>query len=163
MECVNCFTFIFLLAHIFFKGKWLIKIFLAVVASTLSIISEFITMVLFSAIFGENLTVIVTLPAVRIPMTVISKVLLFTLVRIIFLFKKGTKYTKMGKESLLLYVLPIVTVANITLMVQLEYYVPTKESQKVLMAFVCIGLIFCNVAVFFIYDKNLKNMNLKIN
>ena len=54
----------------------------------------------------------------------------------------------MGKESLLLYVLPIVTVANITLMVQLEYYVPTKESQKVLMAFVCIGLIFCNVAVF---------------
>ena len=158
---LTVFTFIFLLAHIFFKGKWLIKIFLAVVASTLSIISEFITMVLFSAIFGENLTVIVTLPAVRIPMTVISKVLLFTLVRIIFLFKKGTKYTKMGKESLLLYVLPIVTVANITLMVQLEYYVPTKESQKVLMAFVCIGLIFCNVAVFFIYDKNLKKYELE--
>lgn len=158
---LTVFTLIFLLAHIFFKGKWLIKIFLAVVASTLSIISEFITMVLFSAIFGENLTVIVTLSAVRIPMTVISKVLLFTLVRIIFLFKKGTKYTKMGKESLLLYALPIVTVANITLMVQLEYYVPTKESQKVLMAFVCIGLIFCNVAVFFIYDKNLKKYELE--
>lgn len=158
---LTVFTLTFLLAYIFFKGKWLIKVFLAAVASTLSIISEFITMVLFSAIFGENLTIIVTLPTAHIPMTIISKVLLFTLVRVIFLFKKGTKYTKMGKESLLLYALPIVTVANITLMVQLEYYVPAKESHKVLMAFVCIGLIFCNIAVFFIYDKNLKKYELE--
>lgn len=158
---LTVFTLTFLLAYIFFKGKWLIKVFLAAVASTLSIISEFITMVLFSAIFGENLTIIVTLPTAHIPMTIISKVLLFTLVRVIFLFKKGTKYTKMGKESLLLYALPIVTVANITLMVQLEYYVPAKDSHKVLMAFVCIGLIFCNIAVFFIYDKNLKKYELE--
>lgn len=158
---LTVFTLTFLLAYIFFKGKWLIKVFFAAVASTLSIISEFITMVLFSAIFGENLTIIVTLPTAHIPMTIISKVLLFTLVRVIFLFKKGTKYTKMGKESLLLYALPIVTVANITLMVQLEYYVPAKDSHKVLMAFVCIGLIFCNIAVFFIYDKNLKKYELE--
>ena len=158
---LTVFTLTFLLAYIFFKGKWLIKIFLSAVASTLSIVSEFITMVLFSAVFGENLTIIVTLPTAHIPMTIISKVLLFTLVRIIFLFKKGTKYTRMGKESLLLYALPIVTVANITLMVQLEYYVPAKESHKVLMAFVCIGLIFCNIAVFFIYDKNLKKYELE--
>ena len=158
---LTVFTLTFLLAYIFFKGKWLIKVFLAAVASTLSIISEFITMVLFSAIFGENLTIIVTLPTAHIPMTIISKVLLFTLVRVIFLFKKGTKYTKMGKESLLLYALPIVTVANITLMVQLEYYVPAKESHKVLMAFVCIGLIFCNIAVFFIYDRNLRKYELE--
>lgn len=158
---LTVFTLTFLLAYIFFKGKWLIKVFLAAVASTLSIISEFITMVLFSAIFGENLTIIVTLPTAHIPMTIISKVLLFTLVRVIFLFKKGTKYTKMGKESLLLYALPIVTVANITLMVQLEYYVPAKDSHKVLMAFVCIGLIFCNIAVFFIYDRNLRKYELE--
>ena len=48
--------------------------------------------------FGENLTVIVTLPAVRIPMTVISKVLLFTLVRIIFLFKKEPNIQKWEKN-----------------------------------------------------------------
>ena len=29
------------------------------------------------------------------------------------------------------------------------------------MAFVCIGLIFCNIAVFFIYDKNLKKYELE--
>lgn len=37
----------------------------------------------------------------------------------------------------------------------------TKDSHKVLMAFVCIGLIFCNIAVFFIYDKNLKKYELE--
>lgn len=158
---LTVFTLTFLLAYIFFKGKWLIKVFLAAVASTLSIISEFITMVLFSAIFGENLTIIVTLPTAHIPMTIISKVLLFTLVRVIFLFKKGTKYTKMGKESLLLYALPIVTVANITLMVQLEYYVPQQESHKILMSLVCFGLILCNIAVFFIYDRNLRKYELE--
>ena len=123
--------------------------------------SEFITMVMGSAIFGENLTVIVTLPSVQVPMTIISKVLLFTLVRIIFLIKRGKKYTRIGKESLLLYTLPVVTVANIILMVQLEYYAPSEESHKVLMAFVCIGLILCNIAVFFIYDKNLKKYELE--
>lgn len=95
---LTVFTLTFLLAYIFFKGKWLIKVFLAAVASTLSIISEFITMVLFSAIFGENLTIIVTLPTAHIPMTIISKVLLFTLVRVIFLFKKEPSIPKWEKN-----------------------------------------------------------------
>lgn len=158
---LTVFTLTFVLSCIFYQGKWLVKIFLAVVTCTLSLISEFITMVMGSAIFGENLTVIVTLPSVQVPMTIISKVLLFTLVRIIFLIKRGKKYTRIGKESLLLYTLPIVTVANIILMVQLEYYAPSEESHKVLMAFVCIGLILCNIAVFFIYDKNLKKYELE--
>lgn len=158
---LTVFTLTFILSCIFYQGKWLVKIFLAVVTCTLSLISEFITMVMGSAIFGENLTVIVTLPSVQVPMTIISKVLLFTLVRIIFLIKRGKKYTRIGKESLLLYTLPVVTVANIILMVQLEYYAPSEESHKVLMAFVCIGLILCNIAVFFIYDKNLKKYELE--
>ena len=158
---LTVFTLTFILSCIFYQGKWLVKIFLAVVTCTLSLISEFITMVTGSAIFGENLTVIVTLPSVQVPMTIISKVLLFTLVRIIFLIKRGKKYTRIGKASLLLYTLPVVTVANIILMVQLEYYAPSEESHKVLMAFVCIGLILCNIAVFFIYDKNLKKYELE--
>ena len=158
---LTVFTLTFILSCIFYQGKWLVKIFLADVTCTLSLISEFITMVMGSAIFGENLTVIVTLPSVQVPMTIISKVLLFTLVRIIFLIKRGKKYTRIGKESLLLYTLPVVTVANIILMVQLEYYAPSEESHKVLMAFVCIGLILCNIAVFFIYDKNLKKYELE--
>lgn len=158
---LTVFTLTFILSCIFYQGKWLVKIFLAVVTCTLSLISEFITMVMGSAIFGENLTVIVTLPSVQVPMTIISKVLLFTLVRIIFLIKRGKKYTRIGKESLLLYTLPVVTVANIILMVQLEYYAPSEESHKVLMAFVCIGLILCNIAVFFIYDRNLRKYELE--
>ena len=85
-------TLTFILSCIFYQGKWLVKIFLAVVTCTLSLISEFITMVMGSAIFGENLTVIVTLPSVQVPMTIISKVLLFTLVRIIFLIKRESFY-----------------------------------------------------------------------
>ena len=46
-------------------------------------------------------------------------------------------------------------------MVQLEYHAPSEESHKILMAFVCIGLILCNIAVFFIYDKNLKKYELE--
>ncbi len=158
---LTVFTFTFLLASLFFQGKCLLKAFLAAVACTLSNVSELIAMILFSAIFGENLTIIVTLPSAHIPMTIISKILLFTLVRVIFLLKKGEKYTKIEKESLLLYVLPVVTVADIILLVRLEYYVPAQESHKILMAFVCMGLIFCNIAVFFIYDKNLKKHELE--
>ena len=94
---LTVFTLTFLLSCVFYQGKWLVKVFLSVVTCTLSLVSEFITMVMGSAIFGENLTVIVTLPSVQVPMTIISKVLLFTLVRIIFLIKRGKKYTKIGK------------------------------------------------------------------
>ncbi len=75
----------------FLSGKWLVKIFLAVVTCTLSLISEFITMVMGSAIFGENLTVIVTLPSVQVPMTIISKVLFIYLSPDYFLDKKEVK------------------------------------------------------------------------
>ena len=86
-------------------------------------------MVLFSAVFGENLTIIVTLPTAHIPMTIISKVFIIYVSQNYFLFKKGTKYTRMGKESLL-YALPIVTVANITLMVQLNIIIQQRKAIK---------------------------------
>lgn len=60
-----------------------------------------------------------------------------------------------------LFTLPIVTIANIILMVKLESYVPQKESHKILMSLVCFGLILCNIAVFFIYDRNLRKYELE--
>lgn len=50
---------------------------------------------------------------------------------------------------------------SINSIVYIESYAPSEESHKVLMAFVCIGLILCNIAVFFIYDKNLKKYELE--
>ena len=46
-------------------------------------------------------------------------------------------------------------------MVKLESYVPQKESHKILMSLVCFGLILCNIAVFFIYDRNLRKYELE--
>ena len=47
------------------------------------------------------------------------------------------------------------------ILVQLETYVPQQESHKILMSLVCFGLILCNIAVFFIYDRNLRKYELE--
>ena len=145
----------------FYKGKLLVKFFLSVLVATLSIFFEFFVIILTSWIFGENLTMVIQIPTAKLAMTIISKVLLFIVIRIIFIFTKDRKYAKSGKEVLFLFTLPIVTIANIILMVKLESYVPQKESHKILMSLVCFGLILCNIAVFFIYDRNLRKYELE--
>lgn len=145
----------------FYKGKLLVKFFLSVLVATLSIFFEFFVIILTSWIFGENLTMVIQIPTAKLAMTIISKVLLFIVIRIIFIFTKDRKYAKSGKEVLFLFTLSIVTIANIILMVKLESYVPQKESHKILMSLVCFGLILCNIAVFFIYDRNLRKYELE--
>lgn len=145
----------------FYKGKLLVKFFLSVLVATLSIFFEFFVIILTLWIFGENLTMVIQIPTAKLAMTIISKVLLFIVIRIIFIFTKDRKYAKSGKEVLFLFTLPIVTIANIILMVKLESYVPQKESHKILMSLVCFGLILCNIAVFFIYDRNLRKYELE--
>ena len=144
------------MAIVFYKGKLLVKFFLSVLVATLSIFFEFFVIILTSWIFGENLTMVIQIPTARLAMTIISKVLLFIIIRIIFIFTKDRKYAKSGKEVLLL-----LTIANIILMVKLEAYVPKDESHKIFMSLVCFGLILCNIAVFFIYDRNLRKYELE--
>ena len=144
----------FILASCFYKGKILVRFFLSVLIATLSTFFEFFIIILASWYLGENLTMVIEQTTAKLAMTVISKVMLFIIIRIIFVFTKERKYAKSGKEVLFLFTLPIVTIVNIVLMVKLETYVPQQESHKILMSLVCFGLILCNIAVFFIYDRN---------
>lgn len=70
----------------FYKGKLLVKFFLSVLVATLSIFFEFFVIILTSWIFGENLTMVIQIPTAKLAMTIISKVLLFIVIRIIFIF-----------------------------------------------------------------------------
>ena len=80
---------------------------------------------------------VIQIPTAKLAMTIISKVLLFIVIRIIFIFTEDRKYAKSGKEVLFLFTLPIVTIANIILDgTKLESYVPQKESHKILMSLV---------------------------
>ena len=151
----------FILASCFYKGKILVRFFLSVLIATLSTFFEFFIIILASWYLGENLTMAIEQTTAKLAMTVISKVMLFIIIRIIFVFTKERKYAKSGKEVLFLFTLPIVTIANIVLMVKLETYVPQQESHKILMSLVCFGLILCNIAVFFIYDRNLRKYELE--
>lgn len=151
----------FILASCFYKGKILVRFFLSVLIATLSTFFEFFIIILASWYLGENLTMVIEQTTAKLAMTVISKVMLFIIIRIIFVFTKERKYAKSGKEVLFLFTLPIVTIANIVLMVKLETYVPQQESHKILMSLVCFGLILCNIAVFFIYDRNLRKYELE--
>ena len=69
----------------FYKGKLLVKFFLSVLVATLSIFFEFFVIILTSWIFGENLTMVIQIPTAKLAMTIISKVLLFIVIRIIFI------------------------------------------------------------------------------
>lgn len=151
----------FILASCFYKGKILVRFFLSVLIATLSTFFEFFIIILASWYLGENLTMVIEQTTAKLAMTVISKVMLFIIIRIIFVFTKERKYAKSGKEVLFLFTLPIVTIVNIVLMVKLETYVPQQESHKILMSLVCFGLILCNIAVFFIYDRNLRKYELE--
>lgn len=94
---LSVFTLSFILTFIFYKGKWFKKVFLVTVVCILSIASEVITVAMGSLILGENLMDSAIFPATKVPMIIISQVLLFTFVRIFFQFKKGVKNTRMGK------------------------------------------------------------------
>ncbi len=154
-------AFNFILSTCFYRGKLLVRVFLSVLIATLSTFFEFFIIILASWYLGDNLTVVVAQTSAKVAMTIISKVLLFIVVRIIFVFTKERKYAKSGREVLFLFTLPIVTIANIVLMVKLESYVPQSEYYKVFMFLVCFGLILCNIAVFFIYDRNLHKYELE--
>ncbi len=158
---LTVFLLTLLLATVFFEGKWHVKVFLAAVGCTLSVISEVLTILMYSAVFAESMTETVAQGDLQISMTIISKMMLFMLVRIIFWFKKGTTYTKMSREGLLLYVLPVVTVADMVLMVQMDWYMPAEDGHQIFMALVCMGLIVCNITVFFVYDRNLQRYELE--
>ena len=151
----------FIFVSCFYKGKVLVRFFLSVLIATLSTFSEFFTIILASWYLGENLTMVIQQTTAKLAMTIISKVILFFIIRIIFVFTKDRKYAKSGKEVLFLFTLPVVTIANIVLMVKLEIHVPQQESHKILMSLVCFGLILCNIAVFFIYDRNLRKYELE--
>ena len=109
----------FIFVSCFYKGKVLVRFFLSVLIATLSTFSEFFTIILASWYLGENLTMVIQQTTAKLAMTIISKVILFFIIRIIFVFTKDRKYAKSGKEVLFLFTLPVVTIANIVLMLSL--------------------------------------------
>lgn len=151
----------FILVFCFYKGKLLVQFFLAILTTTLATFIELFVIIFASWIFDESLTLVIERPTAKLAMTIICQVIYFIVVRVLFVFTKGRKYAKTGKESILLFTLPIVTIANIILMVKLESYVPQEYSQKIFMILVCFGLILCNIAVFFIYDRSLRKYELE--
>ncbi|MFR5068965.1 MAG: hypothetical protein ACLTE2_03385 [Eubacteriales bacterium] len=72
----------------FYKGKLLVKFFLSVLVATLSYSSEFFVIILASWIFGERFDNGDAIPTAKLAILIISKVLLFIVIRsILYLLK----------------------------------------------------------------------------
>lgn len=150
-----------LLAICFYKGRFAVKFFLAILVAALSMFFEFFVVILTAWILNEDSMAIIAVPSVKIAMIVISKVLLFIVLRILFFFTKGRKYAKSGKDVLCLFILPVVTIGSIALMVNYQSEVPWQEVRSTLLVLVCFGLILCNLAAFYVYDRNLDKYELE--
>ncbi len=152
----------FIVAFSFYKGKLFVSFFLSILVAALSVFLEVFVVNVTSWIFEDNITnTIGGFITIKFAMTIISKILLFTIVWVLFIFINGRKYVKASKESLALFILPVVTIVNIIFIVKLEFYVPATPGQKIVMSLVCFGLILCNIAVFFVYDRNLHKYELE--
>lgn len=151
----------FIFSIIFFHGKKIVQAVLTFIICGLFVVAEFAAGFGMTLVLNIELADAIAVPYYILVIGTISKILSFLIVRtIIYIFPKK-QYKEVSRKSILLMLFPLLSSANMYLLMYLESDHPAKTSELLLMTLIGIGLLISSVAIFAVYDSSMQKQELE--
>ncbi|MEG1567170.1 MAG: ATP-binding protein [Anaerovoracaceae bacterium] len=144
-----------------FSSSYSTKIALAIFFSAIPTAVEFFSAFVFSLIFQNTVSYVLSLPHNKIIATVIATFTLWVIVKAVKLSYPESKYNVPKLRTNGLLMLPISSIIILYSILYFERWVPPTTENAFLASSICVLLGLVNLVVFSVYDGQMKNVELK--
>lgn len=156
ISLISAFSIFLVLAIVFYRGKFHIKIIASVFMVIFTFVTELITALLLSAVFGDIISNIRDNTMLLFIGGIVSKILLITLIEIIIRFRRPNASGVSLSSWFLIISIPLVSlVMSIT-----SVYEPILRNEFNGISIVaCLSILYINIIAFYLFDHIIIQVN----